>query len=174
MPKPTPRAKPNLKAEIKSDHPLVQTEIDDIINKSPKAEKTKLEDMPLNSLGDYMRYNEETRRLTKMAKKLDKRLKETPYEIKQCPEELHPKERIRFGRNDQPTNPLTVHLSNDMIHFEKKLVPGKIYDLPRCVVEHLADKGTAVWEWVDNPDGSRETRIVGKNNRFSIRPIYKD
>jgi len=168
------KTKTTPKAEIKASEPLKQTQIDEIIQSAPKEEKVNLEDMPLNTLGDYIRYNEEARRLTKIAKKIDKRLKETPYEIKQCPEELHPKERIRFGRNDQPTNPLPVYLSNDMIHFEKTLVPGKVYDLPRCVVEHLAEKGTAVWDWIENPDGSKETRVVGKNNRFSIRPIYKD
>ena len=132
-----------------------------------KDEPVHIEDMPLNSLGDYLRYNAE-------ARKMNKKLKILRYPIKQCPVELHPKERIVFGRNDQPTNPLPVYLSNEMIHFDMKLIPGKTYDLPRCIVDYLAQKGTPVWAWYDNPDGSRETRMASKTPRFALRTIYPE
>ena len=138
----------------------------------PKAEPIDIEDMPLNSLGDYMRYN-------KRARELNKKLKILRYPIKQCPIELHPMERIVFGRNDQPTNPLPVYISDDMIHFDRtkprdRLIPGQTYDLPRYVVDYLSKKGTPVWQWFDNPDGSRETRKVSTTPRFALRTIYKD
>lgn len=137
-----------------------------------KDEVVDIEDMPLNSLGDYMRYN-------KRARELNKKLKILRYPIKQCPVELHPMERVVFTRNDQPNNPLPVFLSNDMIHFDRtarkdQLVPGQTYDLPRCIVTHLAEKGTPIWKWFDNPDGSRETRKSGVTPRFALRTIYKD
>ena len=138
----------------------------------PKAEPTGIEDMPLASLGDYMRYNAK-------ARELNKKLKLLRYPIKQCPVELHPMERIVFGRNDQPTNPLPVFLSDHMIHFDRtapkdRLMPGQTYDLPRYVVDYLSKKGTPVWKWYDNPDGSRETRKESITPRFALRTIYKD
>jgi len=130
-------------------------------------EPVAIEDMPLNTLGDYVRYNA-------AARKENKRLKICRHQIKPCPVELHPTERIVFGRNDQPDNYLPVYLSNDMIDYKNKLYPGKTYDLPRCVVEYLAGKGTPIWKWFNNPDGSKETGISSYTPRFAMRTIYKD
>jgi hypothetical protein len=130
-------------------------------------EYENIEDMPLNSLADYMRYNEK-------ARALNKKLKVSRYPIKPCPVELHPKERIVFGRNDQPNNELDVYVSDSMIDFKMKLIPGKTYELPRYIVEYLSKKGTPVWKWFDNPDGSKETRISHYNPRFAIRTLYGD
>ena len=148
--------------------------IDKIIEEAPKKEKEEIaiEDMPLNSLSDYVRYN-------RRARELNKKLKICRYPAKPCPIELHPKETIVFSRNDQPTNPLPIYLSNDIIHFDRtkpkdQLVPGKTYELPRCIVQYLADKGTSDWKWFDNADGSRETRVASKKPRFALRTIYKD
>lgn len=137
-----------------------------------KPEEVNIEDMPLNTLGDYVRYN-------RKAREMNKKLKILRYPIKQCPTELHPMERVVFGRNDQPTNPLPVFLSNDLIHFDRtkprdRLIPGQTYDLPRCIVDYLSKKGTPIWKWYDNPDGSRETRKASVTPRFSLRTIYKD
>lgn len=126
-----------------------------------------IEEMPLNSYEDYQAYNLE-------ARKLNKKLKMCRYPIKQCPVELHPHERIVFNRNDQPTNPIKVHLSNDKIHFDKKLYPGQTYDLPRVVVDYLSKKGTSKWDWFDNADGSRETRVSQMIPRFALRTVYQD
>jgi len=148
--------------------------IDQIIKETPaKApEQITIENMPLNSLSDYVRYNRE-------ARKLNHKLKICRYPAKPCPIELHPKETIVFNRKDQPSNPLPVYLSNDIIHFDRtkpkdQLVPGKTYELPRCVVAYLAGKGRPDWKWFDNPDGSRETRKASMDPRFALRTIYKD
>ena len=137
-----------------------------------KPEEVEIEDMPLNTLADYMRYN-------RKAIELNKKLKILRYPIKQCPIELHPHERIVFTRNDQPTNPLPVFLSDDMIHFDRtklkdQLRPGQAYDLPRCIIKHLAEKGVPQWGWFDNPDGSKETRKKGVTPRFALRTVYAD
>jgi len=137
-----------------------------------KKEEVSIEDMPLNTLADYVRYN-------RKARELNRKLKTRRYPIKQCPIELHPMERVIFTRNDQPTNPLPVYLSNELIHYDRtkpkdQLVPGKEYDLPRCIIEHLSKRGTSVWKWFDNTDGSRETRKAGMVPRFSLRTVYKD
>ena len=52
--------------------------IDKIMEEAPKEEKVAIEDMPLNSLTDYIRYNRE-------ARKLNKQLKICRYPIKPCP-----------------------------------------------------------------------------------------
>jgi hypothetical protein len=136
-----------------------------LVNEMVKPEApVAIEDMPLETLADYMRYNE-------AARKMNKKLRLNRYPIKQCPVELHPTDRIEFGRNDQPNNALSVYLSNDMIEFKMKLYPGKTYDLPRCVVDHIASKGLPVWKWFDNPDGSKETRIASKTPRFAMRTV---
>ena len=148
--------------------------IDKIIEAAPKEEKLAKEDMPLENLTDYIRYNREARRLNVQAKKLNKNLKEGIHPILPCPVELHPTEKIVFNRKDQPTNPLPVMLSNDMIDFKMTLIPGKTYDLPRCVIAYLSKKGTPNWQWFDNADGSRETRVASMDPRFALRTIYED
>ena len=132
-----------------------------------KPIEVDIEDMPLNCLSDYMAYNAK-------ARALNKKLRVCRYPIKQCPIELHPKERVIFNRNDQPTNKLPVYLLNDIIEFKMTLEPGKEYELPRCVVQHLAEKGTPVWKWFNNPDGSKETRISHTDPRFALRTMYRD
>ena len=126
--------------------------------------KGEIEDMPLTNIREYRLYNE-------AAAKANKKLGVCRYPLKQCPVELHPTERVMFGRIDQPTNPLPVHLSDHNIHFIKKLYPGQIYDLPKCVVSYLAEKGTPVWKWVDKPDGTKETVMSHKDPRFTLRTI---
>lgn len=132
-----------------------------------KAEKYSIEDMPLTNIREYRLYNEE-------ARKINHRLQTVRYAIKQCPEELHPSQRIAFQRNDQPTNDLLVHLSDEKIHYHKTLTPGKTYTLPECVINHISGKGYPIWGWVDNADGSRETKVVNKDPRFSLRTIYEE
>lgn len=138
-------------------------EIDKILNEVP--EKLPLEDWPLESLRDYRLYNEEARRL-------NRGLKVNRYPVKPCPVELHPTQRVKFSRRDQPSNPLPVYYSGSLIHFEKTLVPGKIYDLPHCIVNYLSELGDPVWGWVDLPDGGRETQVVRKNPRFVLQTVY--
>ncbi len=128
----------------------------------PPTVEVNIDEMPLNTLGDYMRYNAECRRL-------NKKLKICRYKVKQCPLELHPTDSIVFGRTDQPNNPLPVYLSNEIIEYKNKLVPGQTYDLPRMIVDYLAEKGTPVWKWYNNPDGSKETRVSHKEPRFALR-----
>lgn len=151
-------------------HTHVAQPVEEVMDKSLKQaeeQKMPIEDMPLNTLRDYRLYNEE-------ARKINKRLRLCKYPIKQCPVELHPKIRTRFGNNDKSMNPVAVLLSNDMIHYDEKLYPGKIYDLPECVAHYLSEKGYPVWEWVKLPDGSRETRQTGKSPRFSVTTVYQE
>ncbi len=141
---------------------------EDIMDKSIKAaeaETLPIEDMPLNSLRDYRLYNE-------AARKANKKLGVCRYKIQQCPIELHPKQRIKFGNNDKSLHPVPVYLSNELIHFNEKLTPGKVYDLPECIVHYLSEKGYPVWDWVNLADGSKETRMVGKRPRFSLTTVY--
>ena len=133
--------------------------------KEAEKEKLPIEDMPLESIRDYRLYNEE-------AGKINKKLRICKYPYKQCPVELHPHQRVVFRRNDQPENPLPVFLSDDKIHFEKTLVPGKSYDLPEYIVHYLSEKGDPVWGWVELPNGERETRVINKKPRFSLTPVY--
>jgi len=135
--------------------------------KSMENEKLPIEEMPLETMRDYRLYNEE-------ARKQNKKLRLNRYPIKQCPVELHPKQRIVFRRNDQPENPLAVHVSDHLIHFTETLIPGNTYDLPEYIVHYLSLKGNPVWGWVNNPDGSKETRVINKTPRFSLTTVYQD
>jgi len=130
-----------------------------------EEQETDINQMPLETLGDYVRYN-------KKAREMNKKLRILRYPIKQCPVELHPSQRVVFSRKDQPRNPLPVFVSNEMIHFDKKLIPGQTYDLPLCIIDHLASKGNPIWDWVTNPDGSKETRKIAMDPRFALRTIY--
>ena len=141
------------------------------LTKTMAPAEVEIEDMPLKTMGDYVRYNIR-------ARAANKKLKSHRYPIKQCPVELHPMEKVVFERIDQPTNPLPVYISDDMIHFDRtsprdRLVPGQTYLLPRYVVDYLSKKGVPVWKWYDNPDGSRETRKASVTPRFSLRTIYE-
>ena len=131
------------------------------------SEKVAIEDMPLNTLRDYRLYNE-------AVLKENKRLRLRRYEVKPCPVELHPHQRIVFRSNDQPHNPQKVFLSNSLIHFDKTLIPGQIYDLPECIVHHLSTRENPEWAWFENPDGSKETRVKSKKPRFSLNTVYQE
>ena len=141
---------------------LKQESAIDSIMKS--GEGVELHEMPLESLSDYQAYNEKARQLNKKAGLCR-------YSVKQCPVELHPTQRIIFNRNDQPDNPQPVYVSNELIEFKETLTPGKEYDLPICIVDHLYAKGTPIWKWYDNPDGSRETRVSHNIPRFALRSV---
>jgi len=139
--------------------PIKET-LDDIL-------KDPIRSMPLTTYREYQEYN-------KAAREANKKSGYCRYEIKPCPEDLHPKQRIIFGRNDQPSNPLPVYLRNDKIEYKKTLIPGKTYDLPHCICEYLSGKGTPEWKWYDNPDGSRETRKASTTPRFALRTVYAE
>ena len=124
-----------------------------------------VDEMPLNTYADYLKYN-------LRAVKENQKLKLCRYTVKPCPEELHPKQRVVFNRRDQPNNPLPAYLSNHLIHFNQMLQPGKTYDLPHCVIDYLSAKGTAEWGWIENPDGSKETKKITMEPRFSIRTLW--
>ena len=126
-----------------------------------------IKNMPLTTYEEYKKYN-------LAARKANKKLKRCEYPCKPCPEDLHPKERIVFGRVDQPGNPLPVHLSNHLIDFSKKLIPGKKYDLPRVVINYLSEKGVPVYRRITNVDGSEDTVISHKDPRFSLRAVYEE
>ena len=135
--------------------------------KTTESEKPSIEDMPLNSLRDYRLYNEE-------ARKLNKKFRECRYPIKQCPVELHPKQRVKVETTDGTRNPIPAYLSNHLIHFDQKLTPGQVYDLPECIISYLAEKGYPIWGWVNLPDGSKETRQIDKKPRFSLTNVYQE
>jgi len=132
-----------------------------------EAEKLSIEDMPLNSLRDYRLYNEE-------AGRINKSLKLCRYPYKPCPVELHPTQRIVFGRVDQPSNPLPVYKSDSVIHYENTLIPGNTYDLPTYIVSYLSKKGSPIWAERDMPDGTKETFLSHSDPRFTLRTLYTE
>ncbi len=144
-----------------------QDPIEKMTSISTEPEKVAIEDMPLETMRDYRLYNE-------AARAANHKLRICRHKIKPCPVELHPKQRIKFTRVDQPTNPLPVYVSNDKIHFEETLIPGKEYDLPEIIIHYLSEKGNPVWKWFDLPDGSRETGMSHKDPRFNLRPVYQE
>jgi hypothetical protein len=150
--------------ETKTEEPTFDKTLKAATAEQP--EKVAIEDMPLNSIRDYRLYNEE-------ACRQNKKLRMCRYPIKQCPVELHPTQRIKIANNDGTLNEIPVHLSNHLIHYDKKLIPGNIYDLPECIVSYLSNKGYPVWGWIEGKDGARETREVNKKPRFSISTIYQ-
>jgi len=130
-------------------------------------EQVNIDDMPLESLRDYRKYNE-------AARKLNKKFRECRYPIKQCPVELHPKQKVVVHNNQQPNNPVKCFLSNELIHFDEMLYPGKEYELPECVIHHLGNLGNPVWKWKTLADGSKETFYDHKTPRFSIRTVFSE
>ena len=160
-------AKRHLEQPAKEDLRATTTAKTMLETLNPEKKEIAIEDMPLNNITDYIRYN-------RAARAANKKLKICRYPAKPCPIELHPKETIVFNRKDQPSNTLPVYLSNDIIDFKMTLVPGKTYELPRCIIEYLAKKGIPQWRWFENPDGSRETRKASMDPRFALRTIYKD
>lgn len=126
------------------------------------------DEMPLETLKDYIAYNE-------AARKANKRLRRCEYPAKPAPLELHPHQRVivRWSNKTRAGNPIPIKLSDSLIDFDKTLDPGKEYDLPVCVVSHLEGKGTDVYEWVDKADGSSETAVVDKLPRYSVQTVHR-
>jgi hypothetical protein len=139
--------------------------VNDMVPPAAKPEED-INSMPLNSLGDYLRYNAK-------AREMNKKLGLCRYRIKQCPEELHPKERVIVTYADGSNNDIPVYKSDEMIDYKARLKPGKEYSLPRYIVEYLANKGTVNWERRTMPDGSVETIANGFKPRFAVRTIYR-
>lgn len=135
-------------------------------SKEEKAE-IAIEDMPLTCLREYRLYNEAARKANKKARKVI-------HQIRPCPVELHPKQRIIFNRKDQPTNSLAVYKSDSVIDFKMTLHPGQVYDLPEYIIHYLAEKANPIWGWVELGNGERETRVVNKDHRFQLRQIYQE
>lgn len=135
--------------------------IEEIIEKLPKDE---LADMPLTSLEEHRAYNAK-------ARSFNKKLGICRYKVKQCPLGLHPKDRVTVQNIQQPKNPVKGFLYNEDIDFDQMLQPGKEYDLPKILIDHMAGKGTDHWEWIENPDGSKQTKVTRKNLSYSIRTI---
>ena len=129
--------------------------------------ETPIEFLPLECYADYKEFN-------RRARLENKRAKRCVYLIKPCPEHLHPKQRVVFARTDQPKNALPVKCATDMIDYQKTLYPGKVYDLPVVVLKFLAEKGVPVWDWFENADGSKETRIDHYESRFALRNVYDE
>ena len=163
---PRPKKKPKVEAHEPIEQPTQTSLLAEVKELQPKKDLA-IEEMPLETLADYCKYNAR-------ARKLNKSLGLCRYKIKPCPEEIHPTQRVVFNRRDQPKNPLPVFLSNDMIDFKKTLIPGQTYDLPLCVIDYLASKGNPIWEWVEKPDGSRETHRQSMDPRFALRTIYSN
>lgn len=139
----------------------------DVALREAHETKVDVEEMPLETIRDYRLYNDE-------ARKLNKKLKMVRYPIKQCPVELHPKQRVKLDTTNGSRHPIPVFLSNHLIHFDEKLVPGKVYDLPECIVDYLSKKGNPIWGWVNLPDGSKETRQIDRTPRFTMVTIRQD
>lgn len=139
--------------------------LNEMIPKQQESGEIDIETMPLNTYYDYMAYNAK-------ARVLNKKLKLCRYPIKQCPVELHDHVRISFSRTDKNTHYIPAYFSNDQIHYNEKLYPNKEYSVPRIIAEYLASKGTEIWKWYTNPDGSKETRMANIDPRFSVRTIY--
>jgi len=153
--------------QVKAKDESLLNEVKETNDKVSKiAKEVGLDDMPLNCLADYVRYNEKRRGI-------NKKLRVCRYPAKPCPVAMHPMQRVAFNRKDQPRNPLPVYLSNEMIEFKQTLIPGKLYDLPLCIIDYLSQKGTAIWEWHENPDGSKETRKTAMDPRFALRSVYQ-
>ncbi len=161
-----PRGIPNKKKEQ-------LPELKKMVVRQEEVKEIAIEDMPLTTYKEYKAYN-------KKAKWMNKTLsikhgeKKVYCTIKPCPIDLHPTQRVIFNRKDQPRNPLPVFLSTEMIEFKQTLIPGKTYDLPLAVLAFLSNCSTPIWEWHENPDGSKETRIASRDPRFAIRTIYED
>lgn len=172
IPKTRSRAKPQAKPETLAQPETVIDKVLATVSDEPK--EVRIEDMPLSSLGDYMRYNKRAREENKKAKKRDPKLKLAPYPLQPCPVELHPMETVVLSRNNGKSEPIYTRLSNSMIDYEETLKVGVKEIIPRCVVEHLAGRATNRWGWVTKADGSKETRVIGSDNRFSIRTVYGD
>lgn len=154
---PRPKPKP-----VESD-----TLLDEVKKANVVAQEVDIENLPLKTLGDYSRYNSR-------ARAANKRLKVLRYPCKQCPEELHQKQRIVLTRVDGSQNPIPVYLSNALIHYDHKMVPGTPYDAPLCIVDYLSKKATPIWKRVTLKDGSQDTIKSGEHPRFAIRTIYSE
>lgn len=161
MPRGRPRKVQKTEAVAVEDEPEIELE------NERETSKMSLEDMPLDTLADYKAYNKKVR-------EMNKKLRQSAYAIKRAPLHLHPKQRVVFQRKDQPKNPLPVYLSTDLIEYRNTLIPGKVYDLPVSVLKYLGERGTPVFEWFENADGSKETRQTHIDPRFAFRTVYEE
>ena len=155
----------NAEGELEQKPVVAETDFLEEVKAIKKASEPQIDEMPLETLGDYCRYNE-------AARKVNKRLRLCRYRIKPCPAELHPQEKVIIERKDGSSGPIPIYLSNDMIDYNNKITPGVVYEMPRCVVEYIAGKSSPEWGMVDKKDGSKTCVKVRNNPRFAVRTVY--
>ena len=81
--------------------------------------------------------------------------------------------RVKFQRNDQPDNPMTIKLRNHLIDWCGELIPGREYDLPEPVISFINSRKEPKYQEVQDPDNPRQTltKIVGEKQRCYCIPV---
>lgn len=136
-----------------------------------ETKKLTIEEMPLETLEDYRKRNA-------LARKINKEHKRLVHQIIPCPEEKHPTQRviITFTNSSLETF-VPVKFSNADIDYHKTLEPNVPYDLPEVIIEHLANRGTNIYDMFENkqkdaPNITKKiTKVIGRRPRFAIRSV---
>jgi len=142
------------------------TLVDEIVAERKRNEED-ITTWPLKTMRDYIKYNEK-------ARELNKKLKIERYELIPCPKELHPHEKVILNWVDGRSGDIPIDRSNHMIDFHEKITPGQPVSLPRYIVNYIQGKSTAQYDRVTLPDGTEDTREVGRIPRISVRTIYEE
>jgi hypothetical protein len=136
------------------DKAIVNVQVEDVLD---------LSTLPLNTVEDYRKYNEEARKQKKP--------------IKFCPNEFYPMEKIKFRRVDNQKGSSTkirFRSGKYLIDFHAEIEDGAVVSLPRPVVEYLNTRQVDKYKQIKRPDGSSETVYSHSDPRFSCQPVYEE
>lgn len=83
------------------------------------------------------------------------------------PEWTGPLVKVKFQRNDQPDNPMTIKLRNHLIDWEDTLHPGREYELPQPVIDFINSRKEPKYAEMQDPKNPRQTitNVVGEKQR---------
>ena len=120
-----------------------------------------LKKMPLKSIADYEAYNERARNMS--------------VHVKPAPEELHEHLKVKFLRRDGMLHPVKLKFRSALIDFEKKVMHGMIYELPKMVIKAYQELGIPKYKQVVNQaTGESETKFSHKDPRFAFQVVLDD
>ncbi len=117
--------------------------------------------MPLKCIKDYELYNERARELS--------------VPVKPAPAELHEHMKVKFLRRDGMEHDVPLYLHTALIHFEKKVSHGHIYDIPKIVIREYQKLGMPKYkQYVNKATGDSETVFSHKDPRFAFQVVLDD
>lgn len=131
----------------------------------------KIQDLPLDTYEDYVRYNECVRRRRKRTRKVDLPYKYAPHEV------VH-MTKVRLTRTKHRGNPININLrcTKNWVKMESPLEgykDGEEVMIPTCFVDRINEMAEPKYKQIKYPDGSSSTVLDYWDNKYNAQVMLR-